>query len=210
MRIHSIEKIKELKRLRKKGYSINEIVIKLSIPKTTVWYHVHNIRISPKYASILRSKRGGSTKRTEKNWGRAREYAKKLLRGPNREFLIAIAMLYWGEGSKKVCEFINSDGTMIKLYLGILRKILNISEKSIKPTLRIFTGMDRVGCLNYWSRITKIPKHQFIIRLNDGGTRGRTKYGMCRITIRKGSNILKLMHSLIDKISEEIIKKANF
>jgi len=207
MRIHSIEKIKELKRLRRKGFSINELVIKLSIPKTTVWHHIHNIKVLPKYIPILKAKRGGSAKRKQKNLEEARKYAQKLLRGPNRDLSIVIAMLYWGEGNKKRCEFINSDGKIIKSYLIALRNVFNISEEFIKPIMRIYSGMNRKECLNYWSRITKIPKHKFIIRFNDGGTKGRTKYGMCRITVKKGSNVLKLIQSLIDQIFEEIIEK---
>ena len=207
MRVHSIEKIKELKKLRKRGYSINELVAKLSIPKTTVWYHIHNIRVLPKYIPVLNAKRGGNSERAQKNWEKAREQAEGLLKSHNRDLIIAIAMLYWGEGSKKSPELINSDGLMIKTYLGILRKVFNIPEEKIKPTIRIFSGMNKIECLNYWSRITEISKNKFIVRMNDGGSRGRTKYGMCRITIRKGGNFLKLIHSLIKQVSEEIVKK---
>ena len=207
MRIHSIEKIKELKRLRKKGFSINELVTKLSIPKTTVWHHIHDVKVSQKYILILKGKRGGGAKRKRINLEKARKYAQKLLQSSTRELSIIIAMLYWGEGSKKRCEFINSDGRIIETYLIVLRDIFNIQEEFIKPTMRIYSGMNRKECLNYWSRITKIPKHKFIIRFNDGGTKGRTKYGMCRITVKKGGNVLKLIQSLIDQVFENIIKK---
>jgi len=207
MRIHSIEKIKELKRLRKKGFSINELVTKLSIPKTTVWHHIHNIKVSEKYSLILKGKRGGSAKRKRINLEKALEYAQKLLQNPTRELSIIIAMLYWGEGNKKRCEFINSDGRIIETYLIVLRDIFNVQEEFIKPTMRIYSGMNRKECLNYWSRITKIPRHKFIIRFNDGSTKGRTKYGMCRITVKKGGNILKLIQSLIDQAFQNIIKK---
>lgn len=207
MRIHSLEKIEELKKLRRKGYSINELATTLSIPKTTVWHHIHNIQVLPKYFKILNAKRGGSAKRAQKKWEKAQTTARKLLQGPNKDFLIAIAMLYWGEGSKKVCEFINSDGKMIKLYLVILRKVFSIPEKIIKPTMRIFSGMNKKECLNYWSSITKISKHRFLVRFNDGGKRGKTQYGMCRITIKKGNEVLKLIHSLKDQIFEKMMEK---
>lgn len=207
MRVHSMKKIKELKKLRKKGFSMPELVAKLSIPKTTIWHHIHDIKLSPKYAQILKAKYGGSKKRTQKNWEIARKLAQKLLCGDTRDYSIALAMLYWGEGSKKVCEFINSDGRIIETYLFILRTILKVPEESIKPTMRIFFGMDRRGCLNYWSHVTKIPKRKFLIRFNDGGTRGKTKYGMCRITVKKGANTLKIMHSLIDQFFKETIQR---
>ena len=205
MRRHSLEEIKNLKDLRRKGYSINELVKELSIPKTTVWHHIHKVQVLPRYISLLHSKRGGSKKLSEARWEKEQKHAQDLLSQSHREFVIAIAMLYWGEGTKKVYDFINSDGKMIKLYLAILRRVLTVPEECIKPTLRIFTGMDRDECLNYWARITKIPKRKFLFRLNDGGTRGRTKYGLCRITVMKGSSGLKLMRSLIEQASDELI-----
>ncbi len=193
MKTHADSIIKKIKILRNLGYSINELVKKFSIPKTTIWYHVHNIKISSKYISILNSKRGGSRKRKEKNWEMAKKYAEKLLQSAKREYMIALAMLYWGEGSKKKCEFINSDGRMIKLYLEILMDSLKIEKERIIPIMRIFSGMEKEKCLSYWSKITGFSKNKFIIRFNDGGTKGRTKYGLCRISVKKGGNILKII-----------------
>lgn len=207
MRVHSMEKIEELKKLRKRGFSIAELVAKLSIPKTTVWHHIHDIKILPKYVQILKARQGGSRRRAQENWEKARKLAQKLLCGNTRELSITLAMLYWGEGSKKACEFINSDGRIIETYLFILRTVLNIPEELIKPTMRIFSGMDRAGCLNYWSHVTKIPKRRFLIRFNDGGTRGKTKYGMCRITVKKGASTLKTIHSLIEQFFKETIQR---
>lgn len=207
MTIHSKKKIEELKWCRQRGYSINELVTKFSIPKTTVWHHVHNVPVFEKYRAILRSKQGGTKKKKEEDWKTAREKAGKLLQEEHRELVIMAAMLYWGEGSKKVCELINSDGNVIKIYLIFLRNILKISEYYIKPTLRIFSGMDEAKSLEYWSTVTHIPKNRFLIRLNDGGTKSRTQFGMCRITVRKGHKILKLIQSIIELVSSETIKK---
>jgi len=205
MRVHSEEKIKELKKLRRRGFSINEIVERLLIPKSTVWHHIQGVKVASKYKEVLKSKRGGSKKRTLKKWQKAREDAGLIMNSKNRELAIVLAMLHWCEGHKRVCEFTNSDGVMVRVYLIILRKVFNIPEESIKPVLRIFGEMDRDRCLNYWSKTTQISKSRFKIRLNDGGTKGRTEYGICRLTVEKGSNMLKLIHSLIDKISDEIL-----
>lgn len=206
MRVHSLQKIQRIKELRKLGHSINELAEKLSVPKTTVWHHIREVKVLPKYLPVLNAKRGGSRKIKEKNLQIAKEKAKILLQGSNKKLAIALAMLYWGEGSKKVCEFINSNGKMIQVYLKILRDYLNIPNNSIKVTIRYFSGMNKNKCLNYWSIITGINRGKFIVRFNDGGTRGKTKYGMCRITIKRGHKILKLIHSLIDKASDEILE----
>lgn len=206
MRVHSTTKIRQLKKLRKRGYSINELVAALSIPKTTVWHHIRGVQVLPKYVDFLKAKQGGSHKRAQERWEKADQYARRLLASPKRDFAITLAMLYWGEGSKKVCEFINSDGNMIRCYLFILREMLGITSENIRATMRIFSGMDQSECLRHWSGATGFPREKFIVRFNDGGTRGRTKYGMCRITVKKGANTLKVIHSLINQLSNEIVE----
>lgn len=206
MRKHSDEKITELKRLRRLGYSIPELVEKLSIPKTTVWHHVHNLKISPKYLSVLKSKRGGNTRRKEERWASAQDRAREILNGPHRDISLATAMLYWAEGNCNRCEFINSDGKMIELYLKALRGTFKIEEERLHFTLRLFSHRNLSKCKKYWSEITRVPPNEFIVKVNDGGTHSRTKYGMCRITVKKGGNLLKLFHSLKDSFSAEFIK----
>lgn len=173
----------------------------LSLPKTTIWHHIHKIKLPEKYKKILRSNQGGSKLKKERELVHAREEAKTLLNSPEKYLYTTVASLYWAEGSQRRCEFINTDGEMIKLYLKILRNYLKIPENKIEPVLRIFSNHKKTKCLNYWSEITKIPKNKFIIRVNDGGTNGRN-YGMCRIIIRKGGYTLKLFRAIINEICE--------
>ncbi|HEY4715410.1 MAG TPA: hypothetical protein VIH31_02805 [Candidatus Paceibacterota bacterium] len=205
MRVHSSRKIEDLKRLRKTGFSINELVKELKIPKTTIWHHVHTLKLPRKAVISIKSKQGGSHKRKLENIIKAKEVANTILLGKDRELSIIFSMLYWAEGSKGDCEFINSDGRMIKLYLNIIQKIFHIKTNEIKPTLRIFSGMNKKKCLLYWSSITNIPQKEFIIRINDGGIRSNTKYGMCRITIKKGHFVLKVFNALIDQVCKELL-----
>lgn len=208
MRVHPIEKIEKLKALRYQGYSINELVAKLDIPKTTVWYHIQGIELLPEHIARLHAnQRDNSRNRKEVNIRIAHEKARHLLSGRHRDFAIALAMLYWGDGHKERCDFINTDGAMVKVYLWIMRNVFNVSNDNLMPTLRIFSGMDEKECLNYWSKITQLPKKRFRVRFNDGMTRGRSKYGLCRIVVREGGNILKLLHALIDQFIQEVNQK---
>ena len=206
MRVHSDEKIKKLKELRRKGYSINELVRDLSIPKTTIWHHIQKVEVDPQYVSVLRAKIGGSRKRKEKRIKIAEESAKKLLDSPNREYLIILSMLYWAEGCKGAFNFVNSDGRMVDLYVKILVKIFGISKDRIIPTMRIYSQMDKTECLKYWSKVVGLPKDRFFVRIDDGGRESSTKYGMCRITIKKGSDTLKLVLSLIQQFYDQWVK----
>jgi hypothetical protein len=204
----SIEEIKRIKSLRQSGLSINEIVLKLSLPKTTIWAHIQNVKVSKDKLAIIRSRQGGSTARKELNIKNAKRDAENILNMSKdvREMAIIISMLHWAEGSKKECVFINSDGKMISVYLFIIRNVFKIPEEYIQPTMRFFTGMDKSACLEYWSKMTKIPKNRFVIRYNDGGIRCRTQYGMCRLTIKKGHKVLKLLDSLKDLVSDNVLR----
>jgi hypothetical protein len=95
---------------------------------------------------------------------------------------------------------------MVDLYVKIMVKIFDIPRERITPTIRIFSGMDRKECLDYWSKVTGLPKTRFFVRIDDGGIKSRTKYGMCRISIQKGSNTLKLILSLIQQFYDQLIK----
>ncbi|MCX6719881.1 MAG: hypothetical protein NTV36_02130 [Candidatus Staskawiczbacteria bacterium] len=207
MKIHSDEKIKKLKELRRTGHSINEIVRDLSIPKTTVWHHIKKITVDPEYVLLWKSKiSSGSRCRREKKLKIAEDLAKKMLNSPDREYLIILSMLYWAEGCKKAFNFVNSDGRMVDLYVKILIKIFGIDKKRIIPTMRIFSQMDKKECLEHWSRVTGLPKDRFFVRIDDGGRESSTRYGMCRITISKGSDTLKLVNSLIQQFYDQLIK----
>jgi hypothetical protein len=207
MKIHSDEKIKKLKELRQKGYSINEIVRELSIPKTTVWHHIQKVVVNPEYSAVLKAKIGSAGRiRKEKNLKIAEELAKKMLNSPDREYLIIFSMLYWAEGCKKSFDFVNSDGRMVDLCVKILVKVFGIPKERISPTMRIFSNMDKEECLKYWSKVVGLPKERFFVRINDGGIKSSTKYGMCRITIKKSSSTLKLVLSLIQQFYDQLVK----
>ena len=175
----------------------------LGIPKTTVWHHIRDVVVSPKYVTLLKSKRGGSKKRKELNISQANIYSKRILKGNNRELAVIFAMLYWAEGTKKAFQFINSDGRMVALWLKVLRDVIGVSNNQMNLIIRIYTGMDKKLCLAYWSKITGFHKSKFIVRLNDGGKSGKVKHGMCRIEVKKSGNFLKLVLSMIDQICAE-------
>ena len=193
---HRQETINQLIQLRQRGYSIPEMMARFQLPKTTVWHHVHDVQILPEYTAVWRSKIGGGRKRKERAVERARQEAKRLLEGEDAILYGTIASLYWAEGSKGRCELVNTDGEMIRLYLKIIREHLAIPEERIQPVLRIFANHDQKESLKFWAQVTGIPEHRFKIYFNDGGTSGRTPYGMCRIVVLKGGHLLKLFRAL--------------
>ena len=207
VRIHSNKKIAEIKKLRMHGFSIGDIIKKTSLPKTTIWHHIHTIKLSPKYVKLIRSKQGGSKVRSENEWNRADDEAKKILRveGDRKFYASVLSMLYWAEGNKKEFIFTNTEGDMIKLFISILKKYFNIDNDRIILTIRIFSNLNQKNCLDYWSKITILPKNKFRIYLNDGGTRGKAEHGICRLSVKKSGYLFKLTISIINNILQQAV-----
>ena|SRR3989344_1508366 len=202
MRIHSDQTINRLKLFRQRGYSILELMSEFSLPKTTIWHHVHKIKLSPKTILKLRSA-GGRTSNARKQ--RALEKATKealvIIDSDLRYQVSLLAMLYWAEGdNKNNFSFVNTNADMIKLVIYILGECLGVKKDQLLITVRYFTGMNRSGCLEHWSRITGVPKNKIRMYYNDGGSRGRTEFGMCRIGVKKSSYLFKLIRALINKV----------
>lgn len=206
MRIHSDQTITRLKLLRNKGRSIHEIMRELSLPKTTVWHHVQNIKLPTIITSRLRSAGGRSSKlRKEMAIEKAKEESLQYLGGHNKYFVSLIAMLYWAEGdNKNSFSFVNTNANMVKLFIRILEKFFGINNDRLLITVRYFTGMDKNKCVNFWSDVTGVPKKQIRTYYNDGGSRGRTEFGMCRVGVQKSGYLFKLMRSIIENISNNL------
>lgn len=205
MQIHSNQTIDRLKVLRKKGYSIHELMRAFSLPKTTIWHHVHKIKLSPEKVLRLRSA-GGRTSSARKQLAikRAEKEAFKIVNSDLRYHVSLLSMLYWAEGdNKNNFSFVNTNDDMIKLVIQILDRCLSVKKDQLLITIRYFTGMNRDNCLNHWSKVTGVPKNQIRMYYNDGGSRGRKEFGMCRIAVKKSSYLFKLVRALINNIVNE-------
>ena len=205
MRVHSVEKIEQLKKLRKEGHSIEDLVRTLSMPKTTIWHHIHGIKLRKEHILKLKANQGGSRLRKERDLVTAENEARILLNSEYKYLASLLSMLYWAEGdNKNSLSFVNTNAEMIKMYIGILNKCFHVDRNRLLITVRYFTGMDRTKCLSHWSKVTRVPKKQINMYYNDGGKRGRTEFGMCRIAVRKSGYLFKVIRSLIVTISKEI------
>ena len=93
-------------------------------------------------------------------------YKKKArLNAKERSLYEAALMLYWSEGSKKgkhTVDFANSDEKMVLLFLKALRRIYVVDEKRLRVLLYCYANQDINLLMQYWSKVLKIPKSQFI------------------------------------------------
>lgn len=197
-------KVKEMQLLRKMGFSMSEIQKKVGVGYGSVFRYIRNIQILPSFIEEWHSKKASSIKRKKIGEQHAKERVEKdIFHISDKEKLLLLTALYWGEGSKREMSLINSDSDLIRIYLKGVRDLLKITNDRIQINIRIFEDLDKNICLKYWSKITKIEINKFSkIELIKGRKKGKLSYGMCRVRIRKGGDMLKYIVALRNRIIE--------
>ena len=207
MRRHSIAVINQIKDLRTTGLSIPEIISITGVSKTTIWHHVHDIVLDSEFKKIIKSKQGGSAKRCELSWEKAKLNSIKLLSSKSRmrDLYYAVAMLYWAEGSKRELVFTNTDIDMVNLYIKFMIHGLDIDKKNIFLLIRISDPILPRDAISYWAKGTKTPLSNIKINHNNIQNKTKTKFGICRVSTRKGAYSLKVIHCIIDAVKRELL-----
>jgi hypothetical protein len=168
------EKIKAIK-LRKKGFSLNEIRKVVGVSKGTVSLWVKNVLLTNAQKQNLLKKgfeaeiveRRRQTRLFKENLRRQIivESAKKEVKKISKKELWLIGiMLYWAEGGKTqrgLVRFSNSDPEMIKIMMKFFRHICKVPEKKFRCYIHIHPHLNFRKAEQYWSQITKVPLKQF-------------------------------------------------
>ena len=119
------------------------------------------------------------------------------------ELKLAGLMLYWSEGHKSVTssgvDFANSDSDMIAIFLKFLRVIYRVDEKRFRILLYCYTDQNVISLINFWSKLTKIPKGQFTkpyVRKDFRKDGRKMKYGMVHIRYADKKLFFSIMKSV--------------
>ncbi len=208
MRKYSDEITDLLKKYRKEGYSISQLMERFTLPKTTIWHHIHGIKVLEKYIKKIRERQGGSKIRKQRDLKRAEQEAQEIFLSDRKYYCVILAMLYWAEGNKKGFDFTNTNSDMIRTYISILKNDFNIPLSRMSIVIRYFTDMNKEICFRHWQKVTGIPKENISMYYNDGGKRGRSPFGICRLRVKKGGYLSKVVQSLIKTVIDEAINRA--
>lgn len=96
-------------------------------------------------------------------------------------------MLYLGEGAKSPngqVNFTNTDPDSIDIFLRFLRKIYNTDESRLRCRLYCYSNQNLDHEINYWSKLTNIPAHQFTkpyVTKPKGQKHVKITHGVCHI-----------------------------
>jgi hypothetical protein len=199
MRKHSIELVAAVKADRVAGAAIPVLMAKYSLPKTTIWHYVKGIELNSELKTKIRSQQGGSALRSKHSWSAAESKAQKLLFNFDEEVVwpVLLAALYWSEGTKQGgFTFTNTDERMIRVFLKILRTKLGVKNNDLTILIRTCSPMNQDSCRKHWSKVTGVTMNKIRINHDDKQNKSKTEYGMCRVTVKKGGQYLKLVHCL--------------
>ena len=194
----------EIKKLRSQGWSLPELRRKFGIGNGTVMRYIQGVEILPEYKDFWLQKRKSSVNRKVLAENKAYNKALKTITSlKDKERELILASLYWGEGGKGDFNLTNTDPDLIRVFVKGLTEIYNIPVSKIRLSLRLYEDLDRDKCIDYWSQITGVPKENYrSVNVLVGKKLGKLMYGMCRLRIEKGGDMLKYLKALRRRIIE--------
>lgn len=105
--------------------------------------------------------------------------------------MLFIGALYWAEGNKRDFGLSNTDPELIKVFITNLREVFHVEEERFKISIRIYEDLDKEKGLDFWSSIVTISKAKFLkVDVLSGKKNGKLSYGMCRVRVSKGADLL--------------------
>lgn len=198
--------ISKIIELRSKGNSISEISVCTGKSRSVVSKYIQGVGVLPQYKEILKRKQGGSKIRSEDSWLKSKENAKKIIKELRlRDKIFLLIGIYWGEGTKRELNIINSDPILLLAFLDTIKEI-GVTKNRIRASVRLYDNINQCKAISYWSNILKLKKSQFFkIELIKGNKVGKLKFGMCRLRVEKSSKEFKLLMSLINVVKDKIL-----
>ncbi len=207
-------------KLRQRGFSLSVIARSLHIAKSTASVWLKDVVLDQKAQERIRGfKSAGLQKAIDISRGK-RQAKLSLIEADVVKFIdkidhtkelkkLACALLYWceGEKSKSSVSFVNSDPQMIATYLVLFRSAFKVDEKKFRISLHLHEYHQDLQEIEFWSRITAIPKSQFykIYRKPNTGKSKKENYRGC-VAIRY-YDVRIIME--LQKIWEHYSKKIN-
>jgi len=197
--------IKHIIFLREHGHSLPEIRRLTGHGKATIFKYIQGVKILPRFQEFWKNRQRTSVARMLREQKKAQDEVKKTIKNIERkEKVLIAACLYWAEGNKKDLSLSNTDPDLIRTFVRCLEEF-GVAKESLRVSIRTYEDLDRKKVCAFWSKIIGIPKKSIInVNVLRGKKRGKLKYGMCRVRVKKGGYLLKLLHATEEEIKHYI------
>ncbi len=184
---------------RKQGFSYSMIIQRTKLSKSTLSNWLKDIPFQPNDESLAKIKGARDKMAATKSKQRVdsikeiRQTAyKELGKLSQRDLWMLGIGLYLGEGmkSRESIRIINSDPKIINIAIKWFTKVCNLGLENIRIAIHIYPDNNVDETIDYWSKITGLPKNQFgktqIDRRSNksGKKKGLLPYGTAHLTIK--------------------------
>lgn len=188
---YSIKIKKEAEKLRKKGYSYNEIHEKIGVAKGTLSRWLKDLKLSEEAMKRLesriqkgqiiagRTKRRRTKKRNQKERKQADDFIDSLNISNDLNLLLC-SLIYICEGESSPnnrVAFSNSDPKLVKTFLNLFRKSFDLKEEKFRIMLHLHDYHNKKEQKKFWSNVTNIPLDQFLKIYQKQNTKTRIRDG---------------------------------
>jgi hypothetical protein len=159
---------RQARQLRRTGLPLGEIAARLGVSKSSVSLWVRDVEFSGPIVRPARGRRRDPNALQRRKQGEIERLLEegrvRIGRLSEREFLVAGAALYAGEGAKRDGSvlFANSDPRMVAFFCSWLRRFFEVDESRLRVRLYLHQGLDLAAAIAFWSELTGIPPSQFI------------------------------------------------
>lgn len=175
--------------LRKRGYSLSEISEELKISKSTSSLWLTNVTLPKRAIERLTKKkilgqyktiliRQEKRKRLISFFEEKAASDLKTIRMSKNISKLLCALVYYCEGAKgtdRYVTFINSDPSLIQLFLFVFRKSFLIDESKFRLLMHLHTYHKENKQKLFWSNVTNIPIEQFMHSYRKPNTQKRIR-----------------------------------
>jgi transcriptional regulator with XRE-family HTH domain len=151
--------------LRASGMTLLDIATQLGVAKSSVSLWVRDVEFTP--SPRRRARRRGPNVLERRKQAEIdallEEGRRRVGQLSEREFLVAGAALYAGEGNKGNggVGMANTDPRILVLFLAWLRRFFEVDEDRLRVRLYLHEGLDLDAAEGYWSSLLAIPRSQF-------------------------------------------------
>lgn len=216
------EKKNEAIRLRKNGISLQKIANELNVSKGSVSLWVRDVVLTDEQinqlgfrnCSLIRDARSAKCKEIRlKNQDIGRQ---KILNN-NKDFSFGCA-LFWGEGdkSRNVVSFCNTDLSMMKFFVGFLKKYFDLKNEdfSLRINCYLNNGLTLDEIQNYWINNLELKGSSIIkatIKSDYYQQPNNIKhiYGVCKINVCRTDVCQQLFGAIKEMINDKSDRWAN-
>lgn len=157
---------RQARELRALGWKLADIADKLEVAKSSVSLWVRDVEFEPSPRRTGPRRRGPNLLQRRKSAeiaGLLAEGRERIGQLSERDFLVAGAALYAGEGAKRegAVIFANSDPRMISFFCAWLRRFFQIDESRMRVQVYLHEGLDLDVAEEHWAAVTGVPRNQF-------------------------------------------------